>query len=96
MCFGFQEDIIYNIITYNKGLFNNLYEIIPISKELILNKIKKSNFNKIIDHRQIVRFFYDAINNNEYNNAFKFLPFFQEDFLIALYIYTIKGKKNAY
>ena len=34
MCFGFQEDIIYNIKTYNKGLFNNLYEIIPISKEL--------------------------------------------------------------
>ena len=96
MCFGFQEDIIYNIKTYNKGLFNNLYEIIPISKELILEKIKKTNFNKIIDHRQIVRFFYDAINSGDYESTFKFLPIFRDDFLIALYIYVIKGKRNAY
>lgn len=96
MCFGFQEDIIYNIKTYNKGLFSNLNEIIPISKELIKEKIKKTNFNKIIDHRQIVRFFYDAINNGDYESTFKFLPLFQDDFLIALYIYVIKGNKNAY
>lgn len=96
MTFGFEEDIIYNIKTYNKGLLNETTEIIPISKNYILEKVKKKDFNKIIDHRQIVRFFYDAIVNDNIESIIKFLPLFQDDFLAALYIYTIKGKRSAY
>ena len=96
MTFGFEEDIIYNIKTYNKGLLNETAEIIPISKDTILEKVKKKNFNKIIDHRQIVRLFYDAIVNDNIESIIKFLPLFQDDFLVALYVYTIKGKRSAY
>ena len=96
MAFGFAEDIIYNIKTYNKGLFNELLEIDPISKSIIVSKIKNTNFNKIIDHRQIIRFFYDSVEQNKIENIIKFLPLFTNDFLIALYIYTIKGNKKAY
>lgn len=96
MCFGFEEDIIYNIKSYNKGLFNELLLVSPVSKDLILDKFKKNDFNNIIDHREIVRFFYDAISCSEYESSLKFLPLFIDDFLIALYIYVIKGNRNAY
>lgn len=95
-CFGFQEDVVYNIRTYNKGLFNELSEMLPISREVIVSKIKKNEFKKIIDTRQIVRFFYDAIINNSLEGTFKFLPIFSDEFLIALYIYVIKGRRNSY
>ena len=95
-CFGFQEDVVYNIKTYNKGLFNELSEMLPISREVIVSKIKKNEFKKIIDTRQIVRFFYDAIVNNSLEGTFKFLPIFSDEFLIALYIYVIKGRRNSY
>ena len=94
--FGFEEDIIYNIKTYNKGILNEVAEIIPMSKNTILEKMKKKNFNKIIDHRQIVRFFYDAISNDNVESTIKFVSLFQDDFLVALYIYAIKGKRSAY
>lgn len=95
-CFGFAQDTIYHIKNYNKGLFNELLEIEPISKEMIAKKIKGKDFKKIVDHREIVRFFYDAINTNNFESSLKFLPMFFDDFLIALYIYIIKGQKNAY
>jgi len=96
MCFGFEEDIIYNIKTYNKGLFNELSEIIPISADVIRQKLQKRKFNKIMDHRQIIKFFYENINKGDYETAFKYLPLCMDDFLIALYIYVIKGNRNAY
>ena len=95
-CFGFAQDTIYHIKNYNKGLFNELLEIEPISKEMIARKIKGKDFKKIVDHREIVRFFYDAINTNNFESSLKFLPMFFDDFLIALYVYIIKGQKNAY
>ncbi len=95
-CFGFAQDTIYHIKNYNKGLFNELLEIEPISKEMIAKKIKGKDFKKIVDHREIVRFFYDAINTNNFESSLKFLPMFFDDFLIALYIYVTKGQKNAY
>ena len=70
--------------------------MLPISREVIVSKIKKNEFKKIIDTRQIVRFFYDAIVNNSLEGTFKFLPIFSDEFLIALYIYVIKGRRNSY
>ena len=95
-CFGFSEDIIYNIRTYNKGLFNELSRAVPMSRENVIKKLKTKNFNKVIDHREIVRFFYNEVKNANYDNIVKFLPLFFDDFLIALYIYTIKGRKKSY
>ena len=77
-------------------MFNELLEIKPISKDEIIKKMKQKNFKRIIDHRQIVRFFYEAIKNGTYNQILKFLPVLLDDFMIALYIYIIKGKRNAY
>ena len=96
LVFGFEETIIYNIKTYNKGLANKVNTIIPISKKIILEKIKKPNFRKLIDNRQIVRYFYDAISKSEYENIYKFIPIFMDDFLIALYIYIVQGKRSTY
>ncbi len=96
VCFGFQEDIVYNIKTYNKGLFNELSEILPISFDFVMAKIKKNEYKKIVDTRQIVRFFYDAIVSNNLESTFKFLPLFSDEFLIAMYIYVIKGRRSTY
>ncbi len=95
-CFGFSEDIIYNIRTYNKGLFNELSRVSSMSIDNLLNKIRSRNFSNIIDKREIVRFFYNEIRTESYDNVVKFLPMFFDDFLIALYIYTIKGRKKSY
>lgn len=95
-CFGFAEDIIYNIKTYNKGLLSEISRTAPISKEKILKKIKNKNFSNVIDHREIVKFFYDAIKTDNEKSTLKFLPLFYDDFLIALYIYIIKGRKKTY
>ena len=95
-CFGFSEDIIYNIRTYNKGLFNELLRTSSICKENIIKKVKAKNFMKVIDRREIVRFFYNEIKVENYDNFVKFLPLFFDEFLITLYIYTVKGRKKAY
>ncbi len=95
-CFGFSEDIIYNIRSYNKGLFNELLRVSSMSKENVIKKFKTKSFNKLIDKREIVRFFYNEIVRENYDSIVKFLPLFFDDFLIALYIYTIKGRKKAY
>ena len=95
-CFGFSEYIIYNIRSYNKGLFNELLRVSSMSKENIIKKFKTKNFSKLIDKREIVRFFYNEIVSENYDSFVKFLPLFFDVFLIALYIYTIKGRKKAY
>ena len=59
-------------------------------------KIKKNEYKKIVDTRQIVRFFYDAIVSNNLESTFKFLPLFSDEFLIAMYIYVIKGRRSTY
>ncbi len=94
-CFKFEEDNIYNIKTYNKGLLKAISETTPITKETILEKLKQKNV-KIIDKRQTVKFFYESIKNKNIKNNFKLLPIFTQEFLIALYIYVIKGKINTY
>ena len=93
-CFGFSEDIIYNIRTYNKGLFNELSRVSSMSIDNLLNKIRSRNFSNIIDKREIVRFFYNEIRTESYDNVVKFLPMFFDDFLIALYITLLKVEKN--
>ena len=95
-CFNFAEDVLYNIKTYNKGLFNELLKVKAINKNTIAGKIKNRNLKNIIDSRGVVRFFYDAILHDKFNDAFVYVPLFIDEFLIALYIYIIKGRKKAY
>ncbi|MBQ9011616.1 MAG: patatin-like phospholipase family protein [Bacilli bacterium] len=92
----FPEDIIYNIKTYNKGLFNELLKANPIDIKIITKKIKNKNFTKILDKKQIVRFFYDTIVNNNIKEAYTYIPFFIDEFMVALYILITKGRKKSY
>lgn len=95
-CFGFAEDVVYNIKTYNKGLLNELSETVSIDKTIIIKKIQNKEFRKIIDTKQVIKFFYEAILKDEIDGTLKFLPIFANEFLIALYIYIIKGQRSTY
>ncbi len=93
--FNFDESNIYDIHTYNRGLLNALSNTESIDIEKIKNKLKEKDITNIIDSRQITKYFYESIINN--NHAMiKYIPLFNDEFLAALYIYTIKGKKITY
>lgn len=93
--FKFDETIIYDIHTYNRGLLNALSNIESIDIEIIKKKLKDKEITNIIDNRQITKYFYDCIINND-KTMLKYIPLFNDEFLIALYIYTIKGLRITY
>lgn len=89
--FNFDVSQIYNIKSFNKGLLSDLSNTESIDIEKITSKIKNKQLNDLIDKRQIVKYFYESILNN--NISYKYIPFFVNEFLVALYIYIIKGNK---
>lgn len=95
LSFNFPEDNIYNIKTYNKGLLNELFKVSAINFQDIGSKIKNGKFKEIIDVRSIIRLFYDAINSNDVQSVFKYLPMFADEFLIALYLYILKKSSHS-
>ena len=92
--FNFNESVIYNIKSYNKGLLNALSNTENIELEKTLKKIKNKNLENIIDQRQIVKYFYNQIEKNKIN--YKITIIFIKEFLVALYIYTIKKPHLTY
>ena len=92
--FNFDESNIYHIKSYNRGLLINLSNTNTIDIEQIISKIKNKDLENIIDRRKIVKYFYIQIQNNKisYKNI---IPFINE-FLVALYIYTIKSPHSTY
>jgi NTE family protein len=93
--FNFEEYVIYNISSYNNGLLNALSNTDTVATEKIINQIKDKKFNKIIDNRHIVKYFYEKIIAKD-ETMIKYIPFFINEFLVALYIYTIKGNYKIY
>ena len=92
--FNFDESNIYHIKSYNRGLLINLSNTDTIDIEQIISKIKNKDLENIIDRRKIVKYFYIQIQNNKisYKNI---IPFINE-FLVALYIYTVKSPHSTY
>ena len=91
---NFDESIIYRINSYNRGLLKSLSEAEQIDINKIVGKLKDKKIDNLIDHRQIVKFFYDNLQNK--NKITKYIPLFTDDFLVAIYIYTVKGKHSNY
>lgn len=94
--FGFNESVIYNIKSYNKGLLNELYKTSVFSKEQLKNNFKDKKFLNLIDKRGIVKMFYLAIVNAKMEGVLKYIVLFPNEFLLSVYLYTIKGNKKAY
>ena len=92
--FNFDESNIYHIKSYNRGLLTTLSNTDTIDIEQIISKIKNKDLENIIDRRKIVKYFYIQIQNNKisYKNI---IPFINE-FLVALYIYTVKSPHSTY
>lgn len=90
--FNFDETTIYNIKSYNKGLLTSLSNTEYISLEEI--SIKNKNIENLLDKRKIVKYFYKQIENNTI--SFKYIIPFPNEFLVALYIYTIKSPHLIY
>lgn len=91
-CFELPENNIYNIRKFNNLLRKALFNVSAISYDDILNKIKAKKIKNIVDRKQIVKFFYEAIESKKNNNLFKFISAFSDEFLIAIYIYSVNGK----
>lgn len=93
--FKFEESNIYDIYTYNKGLLKEISNTEAIDIEKIIKKIKDKNIKNMLDERQITKYFYNGIKTNS-KNIIKYIPIFEDEFLSALYIYTIKGNNTVY
>jgi len=87
--FKFDESNIYSINSYNKGLINELSNTKAIDIDMIKEKIIDRKIRKIIDERQIVKYFYECIIKQD-RSMLKFIIPFKNEFLTALYIYTVK------
>lgn len=87
--FRFDETNIYNINSYNRGLVNSLSNTKAIDTEIIKEKITSRKIRKIIDERQVVKYFYECIQRRD-RSMLKFILPFKNEFLTALYIYTVK------
>lgn len=87
--FRFDETNIYNINSYNRGLVNSLSNTKAIDIEIIKEKITSRKIQKIIDERQVVKYFYECIQRRD-KSMLKFIIPFKNEFLTALYIYTVK------
>lgn len=94
MILEFDESIIYRIGSYNKGLLTTLSSVEKIDVNKILSKIKDKKITNLIDHRQVVKYFYDNLQSTK--KIAKYIPLFTDEFLVAIYICVIKGKHSNY
>ena len=92
--FNFDESVIYNIKSYNKGLLTALSNTPAAQLEEIKTSLKNKELENIIDRRKIVKYFYNQIEMGE--TAFKYVLPFSNEFLVALYIYTVKNPRSIY
>lgn len=92
--FNFDESTVYNIKSYNRGLLTALSNTESIDIEKITNQLKNKNLENLLDKRKIVKYFYKQIQEN--NISFKYILPFTNEFLIALYIYTVKSPRSIY
>ncbi len=92
--FHFDESNIYNIKSYNRGLLNALSNTETIELDKIAHKIKTQNINNILDKRKIVKYFYNQITEDKI--SYKYILPFTNEFLVALYINTIKRPQITY
>lgn len=90
--FAFSECNIYSITSYNKGLINSLDNTEPMDINVIKEKAKKGKINKILDSKKIVKYFYNSIMSKD-KSMLKYIIIFKNEFLSALYIYTLKTYK---
>ena len=49
----------------------------------------------MLDSKKIVKYFYNCIIKKD-KTMIKYIPLFSDEFLSALYIYTVKGLKITY
>lgn len=92
--FNFDETVIYNIKSYNKGLINSLSNTESVSINKITNNFKNKDLKSLVDKTAIVKYFYLKIKENEL--PLKYILLFTNEFLIALYIYIVKGNRTIY
>ena len=93
--FNFEEYTIYGIHSYNKGLLNALSSVSAIDIEIIKNSLKNKKLRDMLDSKKIVKYFYNCIIKKD-KTMIKYIPLFSDEFLSALYIYTVKGLKITY
>ncbi len=92
--FNFDESTIYHIRSYNKGLLTALSNTPAVELEEITANLKNKKLENIIDRRKIVKYFYNQIEKGDI--SFKYVLPFSNEFLVALYIYTIKTPRSIY
>ncbi len=92
--FGFEEFNIYNIKSYNRGLLSALSNTEAINVDNIISKVKNKEVSNLIDRAGIVKYFYNSIKDGRVD--YKYIPFLSREFLVALYLYSIKNSRSVY
>ena len=92
--FGFEEFNIYNIKSYNRGLLSALSNTEAINVNNIISKVKNKEVSNLIDRAGIVKYFYNSIKDGRVD--YKYIPFLSREFLVALYLYSIKNSRSVY
>lgn len=81
--FNIEDEIIYNIPTFNKKLEKKYYSFNNINKI-----IKVKEFNKLISSKDRIIYFYYLISTNNVTNLNKFKKIFNKEYKSAYYLYN--------
>ncbi len=95
--FKIDETEIYNIKTYNKLLINKLNSYEEINLNLIEQKFKNKEINKLISRAYIIKYLYSKLKLIEDKKTKKelcnYALFLDKEILGAMYLYTIINRK---
>ncbi len=84
--FQLEESKVYFINYYNYLLLKHIKNVSPFT----INDIDIKNIDKFLPKEKIVKMFLNYIMADDVNSVLKYVPLFLSEFLIAIYIYTIK------
>ena len=94
--FELDNSMVYGIFSLHNKLFKGLDGIENIDLKMIEDSIKKGNIKKILKRQNLIKYLYDKIKRQDDPKTKKELInislIFPNEFLGALYLYTVRGR----
>lgn len=82
---GIDDTLIYRYSKFNQLLKQKIEVFTPMEPKK-LEEIMEKNWKQIFDKKNIIRYFYDKIKNNDYENLKKFAILFPKELAFSIYL----------
>mgnify|MGYP002624056960 CR=1 FL=1 len=85
------DSYIYSIYKYNRLIIDRFNKI-DINLKEIEENVEKNKLKVYLNNKVMIKYLYELIKNNEYEEIKKLCLLFPNEFLMSIYIKTIKGE----